>query len=217
MEAFKHDIIERSRAFAIQKMAGLHSSHGWGHVERVVAMANRISETEPRADRFIVNTASILHDIARAEEDASSGTLCHAHLGSEIARTFLRDIGLDHDSTEHIGECILTHRFRKNRVPATLEAEILYDADKLDSIGAVGIGRAFLFSGEIGAKLHNHTSDIESTAAYSEEDTAYREYMVKLRHVKEKMLTNEGKRIAHERHDFMEHFFIRFRNEMNGK
>jgi len=71
----------------------------------------------------------------------------------------------------------------------------------------VGIGRAFLFAGEVGAKLHNKGIDLAKTKPYTSEDTAYREYMVKLRRVKSRMLTKEGRRLAVKRHGFMEEFF----------
>ncbi len=93
---------------------------------------------------------------------------------------------------------------------------MLYDADKLDSIGAIGIGRAFLFSGEVSAKLHNPDIDIESTLAYSEEDTAYREFIKKLQFIREKMLTASGKKLAEGRHEFMNLFFNRLKDESKG-
>ena len=80
----------------------------------------------------------------------------------------------------------------------------------------MGIGRAFLFAGEVGAKLHNSDIDVEKTKAYTREDTAYREFVVKLRKIKEKMLTREGKRIAKERHDYMVKFFERLDREVKG-
>jgi uncharacterized protein len=101
-------------------------------------------------------------------------------------------------------------------VPRTLEARILFDADKLDSIGAVGIGRAFLFAGEIGAMLHDGAVDVAKTRPYTREDTAYREYLVKLRRVKDRMTTREGKRIAAERHRYMAAFFGRLNKETAG-
>lgn len=113
--------------------------------------------------------------------------------------------------------CIETHRFRGNNKPQTKEAKVLFDADKLDSIGAVGIGRAFQFAGEVGARLHNGGIDIKQTQSYSKEDTAYREFTVKLRKIKDRMLTEEGKRMAEERHRFMIAFFDRLNDEVEGK
>jgi uncharacterized protein len=112
--------------------------------------------------------------------------------------------------------CIETHRFRTKKQPESREAKVLFDADKLDSIGAVGIGRAFLFAGEVGAKLHNKDACIEDTQPYTEEDTAYREYMVTLRFIRERVLTGEGKRIAAERDKFMKEFFSRLNKEVDG-
>jgi uncharacterized protein len=97
-----------------------------------------------------------------------------------------------------------------------LEARVLFDADKLDSIGAVGVGRAFLFAGEIGARLHDKTIDVRTSKPYSRDDTAYREYLVKLRRVRERMTTREGRRIAAERHRYMAAFFDRLNKETDG-
>ncbi len=197
-------------------MKDIPGSHGWDHVERVLSLCHRIVRHEPEADPFIVEAAALLHDIARADEDRSCGRICHAEMGCTMAYEFLRDRGLDVDRALHISECILTHRFRNTLVPSTSEARVLYDADKLDSIGAVGIGRAFLFSGEIGARLHVMDGDVTRSSSYSTEDTAHREFMVKLRYVKDHMLTDEGKRIASERHVFMEHFFRQLLEEITG-
>ena len=82
-----------------------------------------------------------------------------------------------------IVNCVKRHRYRSSDLPVTLEEKIVYDADKLDSVGAIGIGRAFLFAGRSGAKVHNTKEDALNSESYSEEDTAYREYLVKLRHI----------------------------------
>jgi uncharacterized protein len=97
-----------------------------------------------------------------------------------------------------------------------LEEQIIYDADKLDSIGAVGIGRAFHFAGREGAKLHNSAEAALNSAAYSREDSAYREYLVKLRHIPERMLTVAGRELAIERAAFMDQFFQRLNHEIFG-
>jgi uncharacterized protein len=93
---------------------------------------------------------------------------------------------------------------------------VLFDADRLDAIGAVGIARAYLFAGEVGAVLHNPDAAPEKTKPYSKDDTGYREYRVKLSRIKDRMLTTEGKHMAHERHAFMEEFFDRFLKEHEG-
>jgi uncharacterized protein len=214
---FEQELYDKSATWARERMAGVRGSHGWDHVERVLHSAAGICAAQEGSDPFIILTAAALHDIARDEEDRSGGALCHAEAGSREARAFLLRQGLDAPRSEHIARCILTHRFRGDAPPDTMEAMILYDADKLDSIGAVGIGRAFLFSGEIGARLHNSAIDIHSTDPYSTEDTAWREYMHKLRHVKDRLFTEEGRRVARERDRFMELFFRQLHDEVEGK
>ena len=214
-EANRMEIINSTVSFAKSKMKGLPPSHDWNHVLRVISISEKIAAVE-KADLFIVKISAILHDIARDIEDQSKGEICHAALGSTMAENFLIEQGLDKKRIFHVSECIKTHRYRNNHTPDTIEAKVLYDADKLDSIGAIGIGRAFLFSGEIGATLHNPEIDISDTRAYSKEDTAYREFHVKLRHVEEKMLTREGKRLAHKRHTFMIKFFEQLNAEFKG-
>ena len=189
--------------------------HGIDHADRVHATAIQIGKAmNGRLD--ILRPAAILHDIGRKDESASKGRICHAVIGAELARPILQDQGFKRDDIEAICHCIATHRFRDNNPPLSLEAKILFDADKLDSIGAVGIGRAFLFAGQIGARLHNHDIDIHATAPYTSEDTAYREFMVKLCKIRARMLTPIGRQLAEERHQFMKVFFNRLEIEING-
>ena len=191
-------------------------SHDWEHTLRVYQLASRIARKE-NADIFIVKAAALLHDIARSLEDASGGKKDHAAEGEKLAYGILKSLKLSDDKTARICHCIGTHRFRGTKRPVLLEAKVLFDADKLDSIGAVGTGRAFLFAGEIGARLHNGGVKISETKPYTREDTAYREYMVKLRHVKKRMMTGEGKRMAVKRDAFMREFFTRLDKETRGK
>lgn len=208
-------IIDEALKFTEMKMKDLSSSHGLDHVQRVLRLSEKIGEAE-NADLFIVKTAAILHDIAREGEDRSRGKTCHAELGSAVALDFLINKGLDKRSAGEISLCIKSHRYRNSLIPHSIEAKVLYDADKLDSTGAIGIGRAFLFAGEVGAKLHNPDIDIYQTSPYTSEDTAFREYIFKLRHLEKKMLTAEGKRLARGRHEFMEKFFERLHEEFMG-
>lgn len=190
--------------------------HGPDHSLRVEETALFIgARMGARLD--ILQAAAILHDIGRGLETTSQGLLCHAEKGAEMARAILTEQGLDADTTQAICHAIDSHRFRGTSIPTSLEARILFDADKLDSIGAIGIGRAFLFAGQIGARLHNGSRDISGTKSYSTEDTAYREFKVKMCRVKERMLTPVGRQLAQERHAFMEIFFQRLETEIFGR
>lgn len=156
--------------------------------------------------RDIVEAAALLHDIGRKRETAQKGAVCHAEIGANLAGPILAELGFCAEDVAAILHCIRSHRYRGKEQPATLEAKILFDADKLDSIGAIGIGRAFLFAGQIGSRLHNAETDHDKTRSYSHEDTAYREFQVKMSRVKNRMLTSIGKELAIERHCFMEIF-----------
>ena len=206
------DIIE----YAKTSFAAARGSHDWDHTERVYRLCMHIGRAEG-ADSEVLAVAAFLHDVGRSYEDESKGTICHAEKGAEIAKTLLVTYPLSDEKKQNIVHCIGSHRFRGNNAPETLEAKTLFDADKLDSIGAIGIGRAFLFAGEVGAKLHNPQADLYNTRPYTEEDTGYREFKLKLSKIKDRMLTAEGKRLAEERHAFMEGFFERLQQEYEGK
>lgn len=194
-------------------------SHNFDHVERVLKMATRIGKKE-KADLEILKLAAILHDISRHNSDKEKGQTDHAKDGADTAAEILKKYKFPEEKIAKIIHCIKAHRFRGTVKPKTLEAKILFDADKLDSIGAIGIGRAFLFAGELKAKLHNSgktDTEILQTKEYGKEDTAYREFLVKLRHIKLRMQTEEGRSFAKERHKFMVKFFKKFKKEMTGE
>lgn len=186
--------------------------HDFDHTERVLRNAEMLAELElePEDSRsfLAVSLAAMLHDIARSEEMKSNGKICHAQAGYGKAIRFLRECGCDDEALiQLVANAVKRHRYRGKDQPETLIDKILYDADKLDSIGAVGIGRAFHFAGRIGARLHNPASEAVAGEAYGREDSAYREYLVKLRNVPERMLTASGRNAATERAEFMHEFF----------
>ncbi len=190
-------------------------SHDWDHTLRVVRLCERIGAAEG-ADMTTLRMAAYLHDIGRGAQDAAGGRICHAERGAELAAALLAPLHMAADRRANILHCIRSHRFRGDQRPESLEARILFDADKLDAIGAVGVARAYLFAGEVGARLHCPEKPVEQTRAYGPEDTGYREYIVKLRHIRHRMLTAEGRRLAEARHDFMVRFFDRFLEEIDG-
>ncbi|PIE60194.1 MAG: phosphohydrolase [Desulfobulbus propionicus] len=189
--------------------------HDFEHSLRVFHTALAIGR-EMQADLQVLGSAALLHDIGRKAESESKGKICHAIHGAKLAAPLLRELEYPEQTIKAICHCIRSHRFRGKEKPESMEAKILFDADKLDSIGAVGIGRAFLFAGQVGARLHNPEIDPAATKAYSIEDSAYREYQVKMCKVKDSMLTPVGRKIARHKHLFMETFFTQLNNEIFG-
>ena len=214
MTAMEFDEAFRRLAGTVkEKLERASGCHDFDHTLRVLRNAELLAKELPAADLRIVRLAALLHDFARPEEMAAKGKLCHAVLGAELVRPLLAEAGFEPETVDRVSQAVLTHRYRANRIPATLEAQIVYDADKLDSLGAVGIGRAFLFAGREHARLHNTREEALGSAEYSREDTAYREYLVKLSKLPGCMLTAPGRRIAGERAGFMHEFFDRLNSE----
>lgn len=207
------NLIKKIQQVAKKQFLSARGSHDFEHTMRVYRLCLHIGKKE-KADLEVLQLAALLHDIGRREEDEKRGKICHAEKGAKIAEKILKKFS--YNKIPEVLHCIRSHRFRGKNIPISKEAKILFDADKLDSIGAVGVGRAFLFAGEHGAKLHNKEIDVLLTKEYSKEDTAYREFIVKLQHIKDRMLTREGKNLAQERHKFMVDFFKRLKKEVKG-
>ena len=179
------------KAFALEQYQDAQGSHDWEHTLRVVRLCRHIGPPEG-ADMTVLLAAAYLHDIGRGHQDDARGAVCHAEKGAELAAPFVAELPLSEAQKENILHCMATHRFRGKDAPKTLEARVLFDADKLDAIGAVGIARAYLFAGEVGAKLHTDIP-MEEPASYSEDDTGYREFKVKLCKIKDRILTETGR------------------------
>tara|TARA_Y100000310_G_C20553612_1_gene749386 strand:- start:214 stop:885 length:672 start_codon:yes stop_codon:yes gene_type:complete len=195
--------------------------HDWTHVKRVKNLALNIGKVE-KADLAVLEIAVLLHDIGRKEEIRKKGIFCHAEKGAELARKILEKHKLDKKIIDDIAQCIISHRYRNEHIPEIIEAKVLYDADKLDSIGAIGLARAFLFAGGPGSntlytgnekKLAKRKKDY----SYTKEDSAILEYEVKLKNIKNRMITKTGKQSARERAQFMREFVKRFWREVGGK
>jgi uncharacterized protein len=215
-EMTMNEIIADIRNYSENAFKKAKHSHNWDHTERVYKLCMRIGAIEG-ADLEVLAIAAYLHDIGRATQDKAKGKICHAEVGAGIAAEVVQKYDIPKDKKDNIIHSILSHRYRNSHEPQTIEAKVLFDADKLDAIGAVGIARDFLFAGEIGAVLHNPHFNPYDTMPYSKDDTGYREYVVKLSKIHEKMLTTEGRRMAEGRHAFMEAFFERFLKEHEGE
>ena len=190
-------------------------AHDFDHVLRVTALAERIARAEG-ADVAIVRAAALLHDVGRGDRSGRD----HAEVAAERSRDILR--AHPPEKVEAVAQAILQHRFRSGPPPATLEARCLFDADKLDSIGASGVARAFAYSGVIGQRLWGEVApDYLERFARGEirpgEHTSHHEYVVKLSRLHEQMTTQTGRAIADERHAVMATFYNRLAREMRGE
>lgn len=193
---------------------GADPIHDFSHVLRVLTMAERIAQAEG-ADIDTVRTAALLHDISRADEDTHQAG-DHAELAAEEARRLLSQAGASGDFIEGVAHAIAAHRFRNAIEPQTLEARVLFDADKLDTIGAVGVARAFAYGGHLGQPLWGEVPS-GYTPNEGEAHTPHHEFRYKLRHMKDRMYTATGRSIAKERHAYMVSFFEQMSGEIAGE
>lgn len=190
--------------------------HAWEHTVRVICNAKKLAELEKDVNIKVIELGALLHDIARADEMAIKGKICHAKRGAKLADEILKKYDINEKMRKQIVRCVRTHRYNDNKTPESIEEKIIFDADKLDSIGAIGIGRAFMFAGHLGAKLHNSKEDAINSPSYSENDTAYREFLVKQRFIPKKMFTRAGRAMAEEKVEFMKLFFKQMDREIGN-
>lgn len=221
-------VIPRIRAIVGEELSC--SAHNLEHVDRVLRLCEYLAEGESGVDRDVLAAAALLHDIARVQEDRdTSGRIDHAVTGAAMAEKILEDLGVARDKTDAIVHCILTHRFRTGNPPQSREAKILFDADKLDVVGAIGLARSYAIAGQYGEPFY---ADV-SMEAYLRENieggvptgrikdiskhATNLEFDLKLQHIPDKLFTEKAKTLAQARVDFMRLFFDRLKQEIHGE
>jgi len=205
------------------------SAHSMDHVIRVHDLCMLIADGEKNVDRDVLEAAVLLHDIARVKEAGdTTGNTDHAVLGSIMAENILKELEFPPEKIEKVKHSIICHRFRTGNEPKTIEAKILFDADKLDTLGAVGIARLFMVAGEHGEKTYVDTP----TETYIKENlvggksngrikdpskhSPNLDFVTKVIHIPDKLYTNKAKEIAKERLEYMHGFFGRLQKEVHG-
>jgi len=200
--------------------------HGIDHVMRVYRLCLELAKHEEGVNMEVLTLAALLHDIAREREfETTTGEVDHAALGAEVAEEVLRELGYPEETVEEVKHCIIAHRFRSQVKPRTIEAKILSDADKLDVIGAIGIARCFMLAGRMGQRIW---SDVPLEEYVRENIVIGRikewdkhapnlEFELKLKHIPDVLYTERAKEIARKRMEFMEEFFRRLKEELEGR
>lgn len=155
--------------------------HGIDHTYRVLHNALEISDhIEEKIDYDILIASCLLHDIGRSDQNKNID-LCHAQIGSKKAFKFLQSLGWGEARSNDVAECIITHRQRMGVIPESIEAKILYDADKLDSLGAIGIARILMYGGLMKEPLYlcDENNHIEIVPTNNERSSFFQEYNLK--------------------------------------
>jgi uncharacterized protein len=209
-------MIEKTEEFVKEKLKDEGSGHDWYHIYRVKKLAENIAVQE-NADHFICVMAALLHDIA---DEKIAGT---EEKGLEEVRLWLESIDVENHYIEQIISIISTMSFKGGNQSAmqTLEGKVVQDADRLDAIGAIGIGRTFAYSGAKGQLMYDPEIPVREKMTKdqyrNEKSTAVNHFYEKLLKLKDTMNTAYAKKLADERHAFLESFLEQFFGEWEGK
>jgi uncharacterized protein len=192
--------------------------HGFDHVLRVLRMAERLAE-RLGADLEVVRAACLLHDAAGAVPGADNARASHEAASAHFAEEVLAREGWPPERIEAVTHCIRSHRFRGAEAPATLEAQIVFDADKLDVLGAFGVARTIGYALQAGQPVYAAPSPEfrgEGKARPGEPHSAYHEYLFKLRNVADRLYTEPARAIGARRGELLERFLEALAAEADG-
>jgi uncharacterized protein len=213
----QNDTIQKTRSYIKQTFSDDSSGHDWWHIYRVWKNALAICEQE-NADTFIVELAALLHDLDDWKFNKSDDETPYR------AKAWMESCKVDSQIIEKICEIIMHISYKgaqvKNKI-SSLEGMIVQDADRLDAIGAIGIGRAFAYGGYKNRPMYDPESPNQMHASFEEyknsKSATINHFYEKLLLLKDMMNTSTAKRIAEQRHEVMLRFLDQFMNEWEGR
>ena len=197
----KDQILKSTENFIKNQFSGEGTGHDYFHIERVVKVARKIA-SEENADLFLVELAAWLHDVG--DYKLNDGI----DKSEELIFEFLNELNLPQEIISKTIEIVSQVSFSKGKTAETLEAQIVQDADRLDAIGAIGLARVFAYGGSKHREIWNPENP---------DETSIQHFYDKLLKLKDLVNTNSAKKIAEERHLFMEEFLKKFYDEWEGK
>ncbi len=210
-------ILDNTILFVKENLQNAEAGHDWFHVERVYKNALLIANAED-CNLEIVKLGALLHDIADSKFHNGDETI-----GPKLAREFLESQKASEEVISHVVNIIENISFKGGNFEKKFtsnELDIVQDADRLDALGAIGIARTFNYGGfknrplylpNIAPNLHMTKEEYKNSEA-----PTLNHFYEKLLLLKDKMNTETGKKIALERHKFMENFLSQFYAEWEG-
>ena len=211
-------IIDKTILFVKEKLENAEGGHDWFHIERVYKNAILMAKEED-CDLTVVQLGALLHDIADSKFHDGDETI-----GPKTARAFLEGENVDEVTIAHVINIIENISFKGGNFEkkfSSIELEIVQDADRLDAIGAIGIARCFNYGGFKNRALYNPAIAPKLNMSKEEyknsESPTLNHFYEKLLLLKDKMNTETGKKIALERHKYMENFLSQFYAEWEGE
>lgn len=192
------------------------SAHDRQHIYRVLYFALDIAQTCDNVDMDVLVASCLLHDIGR-EQQFKHPEMSHAVVGGEMAYRYLMENGWDGEKAEHVKDCITSHRFRGNNPPDSIEAKILFDSDKLDVAGTLGIARTLIYLGNVAGPLYSvDENGLPLPGKYDEKSSFFREYNYKLKNVYDRFYTKRGREIARSLQKPAKEFYESMYNEVKS-
>lgn len=221
------DILRKIKEIVEREENCTDSGHNIEHTLRVYNTCFELAEGNPEVDFEVLKFAALLHDIGGQKEiQDKSGKTDHALVGAEMAQSILEQIGLPEEKIKHVKDCITSHRFKTDNQPKTIEAKILFDADKLDAIGAIGIARAFTWIGNNRAKIYykpenldnyineNLDGKINGRIQDKSKHSPQIEFETKTKFIVDRLYTKKAREIGTERLEYFKSFLDRLENEI---
>jgi uncharacterized protein len=217
----RQEIISKTESFVQDTLQGSEAGHDWSHIERVVRNARTIAAGE-KADPFVIELAALLHDIADSKFHNGN-----EELGPERSERFLKGLDLPAELVDHVVNIVRNVSFKNELDPSkensfdSIELQVLKDADRLDAMGAIGVARAFHYGGYKNRALYDPSIKPVENQSKEQYKTSkaptINHFYEKLLSLKDKMNTQTGRKMAEERHAFMESFLDHFYREWEGR
>lgn len=192
------------------------SAHDYLHIYRVLYQALDIATNYKDVNNDVLIASCLLHDIGRQVE-FENPNLCHAEEGGKMAYKFMKTLGWEENLCVHIRDCIRTHRFRTDNIPQTIEAKILFDSDKLDVAGALGIARSLIYKGQVGEPIYtvDKNNKVQNGWEINAPESFFKEYHIKLIKLFDCFYTKEANAIAKKRKLIVIQFYEELMREVS--
>ncbi len=214
----KEKVIKETTKYVQARLQKNGGSHDWWHVERVLKNSLAIASKEKNADIFVVKLGALLHDVADFKFNDGDETL-----GGKVAQEWLKQSGVDEQTISQVIHIVDNVSFKGLGVDSkmtSLEGKIVQDGDRLDAMGAIGIGRTFAYGGHVGRLLydpHGKAKKHKNFEEYKKEsDSTVHHFYEKTLHLKDLMNTKTGKKLAQARHKFLLGYLKEFYAEWGG-
>ena len=212
------ELVVAARAFVKSKFAGEGTGNDWYHIERVTNTAITLAKREG-ADLVVVELAALLHDLGDHKFLAPGEAEGHIQV-----RNWLTEQEADAELIDAVSSIVANVSYKGSGVDTTMrtiEGKVVQDADRLDAIGAIGVARTFAYGGHKGNPIHDPTIKVQQHNSFADYKkgggTTINHFYEKLLLLKDRMQTESGKRMAAERHAYMEQFLAQFYAEWEGR